>query len=440
MFYKLYLNIKTLRKIILTKQVLFLLLLSMSYLLKAQPSAAIISNTFSVKSISISDANYDDLEPLKQSIGTSRVVMLGENDHGDGETFKAKARLVRFLHEEMGFTVLAFESDFYSISRLWETNKNSDNTLKGVYGIWRNTEEFSDMASYLKNNPTLSIAGFDCQLSNNVATQSIFKELDSLALALKYPRNDSVSLFFKNMILANNLMGAASLPDSAIHQLRRGLNQLIIDINKSSGADDSFWEQVMKSFLGNIENSWINRRNPEGYSISKHKHVLDLRDKQMADNLAWLLKVKYPTEKVIVWAHNLHISKATQSIDVANSSYPRIANTTMGNELEKVFEGQVYSLGFHSSHGKSGSPFQRNGRPYSIKSTGKSDLYTTTLSTLKWEYAFTDFKKIRTVVPADSNFVMRGWGYEYPISGNWFNAFDGIFYIRTNSATHESPH
>jgi len=420
------------------KEVFFLLfmLLLMSGS-SAQPNAAIVSNSYPIRTISVSDNDFSDLEPLRLSIGGSRVVMLGENDHGDGETFKAKARLVRFLHEKMGFTVLAFESDFYSISYLWSKTMKSHEALKGVYGIWRNTKEFADLTNYLKTKPLLSIAGFDCQLSNNMVTQHIFKELDSLAVALNYPRNDSVSLFFQNMILANNLKGAASLPDSSIYQFRAGLNQLIRDINDFPGANKEFWVQVMKSFLGNIENSWINRRNPEGYSISGHKHILDFRDKQMADNLIWLLQVKYPSEKIIVWAHNLHISKATQSLKVANSSYPRIANTTMGNELACLLNDQMYSLGFHSSHGKSGSPFQRNGRPFAIRATGKNDLYTTTLSMLKRDYAFTDFKKIRQEGSEEVDFIMRGWGYEYPIAGKWFKAFDGIFYIRENASTQE---
>lgn len=29
---------------------------------------------------------------------------------------------------------------------------------------------------------------------------------------------------------------------------------------------------------------------------------------------------------------------------------------------------------------------------------------------------------------------MRGWGYEFDMKGNWFNAFDGVFFIKTNKA------
>src|SRR5690606_20323100 len=58
---------------------------------------------------------FADLRPLATAIGDARVVVLGEQSHGDGTTFLMKARLVEFLHREMGFDVLAFESGLYSM-------------------------------------------------------------------------------------------------------------------------------------------------------------------------------------------------------------------------------------------------------------------------------------------------------------------------------------
>jgi len=55
-----------------------------------------------VRSIDAEDGNFADLEPLREVIGSRRVVMLGESTHGDGATFAAKSRLIKFLHERMG--------------------------------------------------------------------------------------------------------------------------------------------------------------------------------------------------------------------------------------------------------------------------------------------------------------------------------------------------
>jgi erythromycin esterase len=59
--------------------------------------------------------DFSDLMPLVQWIGGSRVVALGEVTHGDGAMFLAKTRLVRFLHEVMGFDVLAWEAGFFDV-------------------------------------------------------------------------------------------------------------------------------------------------------------------------------------------------------------------------------------------------------------------------------------------------------------------------------------
>ncbi|HET6263158.1 MAG TPA: erythromycin esterase family protein, partial [Chloroflexia bacterium] len=53
--------------------------------------------------------DYSDLLPLKELIGDARIVALGEATHGSREFFTMKHRILRFLVQEMGFTVLAFE-------------------------------------------------------------------------------------------------------------------------------------------------------------------------------------------------------------------------------------------------------------------------------------------------------------------------------------------
>src|SRR5215470_11480252 len=72
-------------------------------------------HAMTVRSIDAADEDFNDLEPLIDAIGSARVVGLGEPSHGAGSGFAAKVRLVKFLHQRMGFDVLAWESGLYDV-------------------------------------------------------------------------------------------------------------------------------------------------------------------------------------------------------------------------------------------------------------------------------------------------------------------------------------
>ncbi|HEX5720591.1 MAG TPA: hydrolase, partial [Thermoanaerobaculia bacterium] len=74
-------------------------------------------HTVAVRSVDPADEDFSDLMPLVQVLGKARVVQLGEATHGDGATFLAKGRLIRFLHQVMGFDVLAWESGIFDVRR-----------------------------------------------------------------------------------------------------------------------------------------------------------------------------------------------------------------------------------------------------------------------------------------------------------------------------------
>ncbi len=82
-------------------------------------------NTAPISTLDITKKNdtFKDLKPFGDAVGESRVVFLGVQSHGEGTTFEAKARLVRYLHEVKGFHVLAFESGLYDCHVAWTRNK-----------------------------------------------------------------------------------------------------------------------------------------------------------------------------------------------------------------------------------------------------------------------------------------------------------------------------
>src|SRR5688572_17253415 len=73
-----------------------------------------------------------DLLELKKAVGDKQVVMLGEFTHQEATTFKAKARIVRYLIENMGFQVLALENSMGEVYRINQQARDKEDFLSFI--------------------------------------------------------------------------------------------------------------------------------------------------------------------------------------------------------------------------------------------------------------------------------------------------------------------
>lgn len=135
--------------------------------------AWLAKHAVSLRSIDPKDEDFADLEALRAVIGDARIVQLGEQSHGDGASFHAKTRLIKFLHQKMGFDVLAWESGLFDCRKAWESYRRGSDPVEaaqlGIFGIWTQSEQVRPIIDYLaaqaKSDRPLELCGFDCQFT-----------------------------------------------------------------------------------------------------------------------------------------------------------------------------------------------------------------------------------------------------------------------------------
>ena len=312
--------------------------------------------THEIDSIDLDDNEFEDLEAFGKAVGDARIVMLGEQLHGDGTTFRAKARLVRFLHEEMGFDVLAFESGFLGMRKVWQRIREGENARtaarSGLFDMWSRSRQVQPLIDYVgtraHSSRPLELAGFDCQLTGSPSRDHPLSDLvnfltshdvDSASIA-NWPQFLDV---FKKFAVPYN--DPRHPPISSLAQADRDvllstLDALIARTAGMNGEEAAFWRQLFKSTKAQIQLRF--GYDPENFTMT----VTNVRDPAMANNLIWLAREAFPRRKIIVWAATFH--------NIRNPHLIETGLTTMGHLVWQAFGDAVYNVGFTAYEGSFG--------------------------------------------------------------------------------------
>ncbi|NEM97982.1 erythromycin esterase family protein [Pontibacter burrus] len=293
--------------------------------------------------------DFTDLMFLKEQIGSKRIVWLGENAHDINDNNLLKFRLIRFLHQEMGFRVVAFEGGVSNCG-LANINKDSLNGMRllvhSVMGYWR-VKNNCQLFDYLKGS-TMEFAGFDP--NNN---------------ALYLPREYYHQMFPANSSLADMYYEADSLhthyalersqyfhsgkndkkTEEVLNQRQKELliqyDAVLSEIN-GKFRQNGITEGQQRIYQKAIASRQLVLRKPNALTKDAEKfHVTNAeRDDIMAKNLEFIADSLYPDQKIIVWAHNGHISKR---------GYHSHDAVSMGSFLSPVHKSQSFVIGFYTS-------------------------------------------------------------------------------------------
>jgi erythromycin esterase len=262
-----------------------------------------------------------DLEPLRSMVGDADVVGLGDGTHGTSEFFKVKIRVIEFLARELGFDLVAFEGPYPLMQRMNQYVLGGPGDaralvreMKPLFYVFWNCEEIVDFLEFMReynatrgDRPPLQMAGFDIYEAYG-ASRAVIEYLRTVnppAAALAEGQYSCIPQ--GSMVAIGGCRDAAtSVYDAFV--LREA------DYTAITGAS---------AYRNALQHARVVLQSGEGTGPK--------RDDNMAENALWLRDHGSATRKVILWAHNAHLSRAP-NLWAFNQPMGKTLAETLGSE------------------------------------------------------------------------------------------------------------
>jgi erythromycin esterase len=299
---------------------------------------------------SLTSDNFSDLQFLKPVLAGRRLVQLGESGHGVREFSLAKVRLIRFLHEEMGFDVVAFESGLLDC---WLADEDIPTapTMKSVgncvFGVWH-TQEVLRLFEYIQATRStarpLLLAGFDVQPSGRKVLErpAFFRDV-----AARVDPAFARRAYVRDSTLMENSRGTYAATYAYIRANRESLLATYDTLATLFQANRARLDAAdpARPALGRVAH--MAARSTYLYTLNVVEPLPhEIRDRGMADNMTFLLRELYPDKKIVVWAHNAHIRHAGER----TVYHPE---NMMGSVVAERHRPELYTIGFYMYRGVS---------------------------------------------------------------------------------------
>jgi erythromycin esterase len=279
---------------------------------------------------------FSDLAPLRDVVGSARIVALGEATHGTREFFQMKHRLLEYLVAELGFTVFAIEASWPESEAVDEYVRTGQGdpakALAGLY-IWPwQTEEVLDLIRWMRQwnavpgRRQVRFYGFDIQ-AGAVSAERLAARLRQIDLALAAEVGPALARLAAVEAVATatdeEYLAAVSAVAAALPRIAERLPEPTSATDRQAILDRHYVQVLQQNtrYRGDRANSG------------------DVRERGMADNVRWIADVAEPGARVVLWAHNAHVS-------AFGGPY-----AAMGHYLETALGKDYLPVGFLFHHG-----------------------------------------------------------------------------------------
>ncbi|PWN57967.1 erythromycin esterase family protein [Chryseobacterium viscerum] len=374
-----------------------------------------------INSISMEYPDDSDLKILDSVLKGNRIVMLGENVHDDGATMQAKSRLIKYLHENLGYHVVLYEAGQYDSWIMNEEMKNHNMKVPadsigglGLFEFWWNNKETQPLISYYQKTKTLAnpieLGGFDIQFSGDIMYERRGKllkdflhknDIDLKRFPILTQYIDKLNYFMYDGFVKRTLTG--NQKKEFLTEISK-LEQAVLKLKKNP--ENDIYARYLYDMRNNFDKKWKYKAGS--------MQSMQFRDSLMAKNLIHQIDSVYQGKKIIVWSANIHTFANRY-----NKGY-----LPLGAYIKSKYGNASYMIDF-SSYAKLNTTKNLTDKP------GKLAIENT-FHAMKTPYFFINLRTIPENSVLKKEFVSTiNQGTDQ--KKVWSHFFDGIFYIDTNT-------
>jgi len=289
-----------------------------------------------------------DLEEMIPYLADKRIVQLGESGHGVREFSSVKVRLIKFLHQELGFNVIAFESSIYECFAAYRkidylnATELMQHSVFAVWHAWEVRELFAYIRSCRHTDNPLILSGFDIQPS--AAAEYMIRPLFFQEVIAQLDSGYAEEVFALDSTFTSKMMSTSYIQNNNLSLLSQ--YQALVDFldTHQSELANLYSDDPLVPLIAR-QTAWSMTQYIRQITASGQSRTM-LRDKGMADNFAFLATNLYPGEKIIVWAHNFHIRHKNEVVKIYDGL------RTMGSYVADQFGPDLYTIGLFMYRGQ----------------------------------------------------------------------------------------
>ncbi|MEE3225779.1 MAG: erythromycin esterase family protein, partial [Bacteroidota bacterium] len=322
--------------------------------------------------------------------------------------------------------LIAFEgatiTDFYELNaskrKQCDLNKITRVFKTQLAPIWSATREFTPFYEYaLENCNSLDFVGIDSNFGMTHSMSSALLKILEEDYNIRNNQEFEYEIFrsqFKELISKSYDLDLLSFDFDLFEQNLNLLKKIVNDNqNRESNKSEFIIQELSNlSLNANAIRKGLDRGN-------------QMRDRQMADNLIWVLNNRPINEKVIVWTANFHSAKKLKEAIFNEQENFYEHYTTFAEFVSDAYGfDNVYSIATTSSTGKHNTFSKLDSI---IAPEGSWEFQFANNS--KMDYGFINYSQINKTSIGDQEFESVILGH-VPHLGKWYKIFDGVLFIK----------